>query len=291
MARMCGFDAVKYILIVVGGLTATGAVFGVPAFANGVTNGTVNIAALDEASGVAVSRNNPGVIWTENDSGNAAVVYALSPQGRLLGTYALPGNTDNEDIGMGPGPIPNISYLYVADIGDNSFNRSNIALYQIPEPAVYFWPTNSHFVNRAMKGTRTIKLTYPDGAQNAESEFVDPITGDWFVLTKAATTSRIYTATKSQLDTSTNITLTFVGTLGFDIPSAADISPLGNEIIVRQEDFARLYRRTNGQTIGSALQSAPISIPVAGTAKGEPNGEAIAFDSYGGGYFTLSESS
>lgn len=291
VARMSWAGAVTLVLILIGSVIPAESTLGAPAFASGVTNGTVNITALDEASGVAASRNNPGVLWSENDSGNSAVVYALSPQGRLLGTYVLPGNTDNEDVGMGPGPIGGISYLYVADIGDNSSTRSSIALYQIPEPAVYDWQTNSPFANREMKGARVIKLTYPDGAHNAEAEFVDPVTGDWFVLTKAATTSRIYTATKAQLDASTNITLSLVGTLGFDVPSAADISPLGNEIIVRQEDFARLYPRTNGQSIASAFQSAPVSIPVAGTAGSEPNGEAIAFDSFGGGYFTLSESS
>ena len=66
--------------------------FAAPTFANAVTNGTINIPSLDEASGIAASRNNPGVLWTENDSGNAAVVYAIDPQGRNLGAYALPGN-------------------------------------------------------------------------------------------------------------------------------------------------------------------------------------------------------
>ena len=32
---------------------------------------------------------------------------------------------------------------------------------------------------------RTITLVYPDGAHNAEAEFVDPVTGDWFVLIDA----------------------------------------------------------------------------------------------------------
>src|ERR1700749_1609546 len=78
--------------------------FAFPTFANAVTNGIVNIPKLVEASGIAASRNNPGVLWTENDSGNSAVVYAIDSQGRNLVTYALPGNTDNEDIGIGPGP-------------------------------------------------------------------------------------------------------------------------------------------------------------------------------------------
>ena len=271
-------------------LTLPGLASAAPAFARAVTNGIINIPLLTEASGIAASRNNPGVLWTENDSGNAAVAYAIDSQGRNLGTYALPGNTDNEDIGIGPGPVANVSYLYVADIGDNNANRSSIQIYQTPEPAVYFWQTNTPVSNRAMKGTRTIFVTYPDGAHNAEAEFVDPVTGDWFVLTKAAGTSRIYTAPKASLDTTTNITLTFVRTLPFNVSSGADISPLGNEILVRQEDFAGLWTRTNGQSISNAFASLSNSIPVTGTAGGEPNGEAIGFDYYGGGYFTVSDS-
>jgi hypothetical protein len=258
-------------------------------FADAVTNGIVDIPKLTEASGIAASRVNPGVLWTENDAGNAAVVYAIDSQGRNLGTYALPGNIDNEDIGVGPGPVANVSYLYVTDIGDNNSNRTNIALYQAPEPAVYFWQTNNPLSKSEMSGMRVITLTYPDGAHDAEAEFLDPVTGDWFVLTKAKT-SRIYTAPKASLDTSTNILLTLVGTLAFDKPSGADISPSGNEILVRQENFAQLFTRANGQSISNAFDGTPIGIPVVGTADGEPNGEAIGFDYYGGGYFTLSDS-
>lgn len=259
-----------------------------PTFANALTNGVVNIPLLKEASGIVASRNNPGVLWVEQDSGNAAVVYALDSQGRNLGTYALPGNTDNEDICIGPGPVTNVAYLFIADIGDNSASRANIALYQVPEPAVYFWQTNAPVANRAMKGVRTIKLTYPDGPHNAEAGFVDPATGDWFLLTKASGTSRIYQAPKALLDSTTNIVLTFVRTLGFDVVSGADISPMGNEILVRQEEFAGLWTRTNGQSISNVFASASTAIPVAGTPA-EPNGEAVGFDYYGGGYFTVTD--
>src|ERR1019366_8720890 len=263
--------------------------FAAPSFAKAVTNGMVNIPLLTEASGIAASRNNPGVLWTENDSGNPAVVYAIDAQGRTLGSYALPSNTDNEDIGIGPGPVTNVSYLYVADIGDNTAGRTSIAIHQIPEPAVYFWQTNTPVAGRAMKGARTITLTYPDGPHDAEAEFMDPVTGDWFVLTKANTSS-IYTAPKALLDVSSNIVLTFVRTLPFKKPNGADISPLGNEILVRQEDFAQVFTRTNGQPISSAFSQASNGIPVVGTAGGEPNGEAIGVDYFGGGYFTLSDS-
>jgi len=258
-----------------------------PTFASGVTNGIVSISGLSEASGVAASRNNANVLWTHNDSGHPAVVLAIDTQGRLLGTYTLPGNTDNEDIAIGPGPVAGVSYLYVGDIGDNSAARSSIKIYQIPEPMIYARQYTNP-VTAALKGARTITLTYPDGARDAEAMFVDSATGDLFILSKE-TTSRIYTAPKSQLDTNDNFALTFVRTLAFTVPDAADISPSGNEIIVRRESFAQLWSRAPGQTISSAFGGTATTIPVIGTANGEPNGEAIGFDSAGSGYFTLSD--
>src|SRR3989442_1558215 len=97
-----------------------------PTFANGVTNGIVSISGLTEASGVVSSRNNADVLWTHNDSGHPAQVFAIDTQGRLLGTYAIPGNTDNDDIATWPGPVPNVSYFYVGDIVDNGFTRASI---------------------------------------------------------------------------------------------------------------------------------------------------------------------
>lgn len=259
-----------------------------PTFATELTNGIVDIAGLTEASGVAASRNNANVLWTHNDSGHPAVVYAIDAFGRLLGEYNLPGNTDNEDIAMGPGPVTNVSYVYVGDIGDNPATRANIKIYQIPEPAVY----GRQFTNPVTvtpKGTRTITLTYPDGPRDAEALMVDSVSGDLFILTKESPT-RIYTASKSALDTNTSFELTFLRTLNFGYPNAADISPSGNEIIVRHENFARLWLRASGQDIPTALSGTAIPIPVTGTANGEPNGEAIGFDAVGRGYFTMSDS-
>lgn len=261
-----------------------------PTFSNAVSAGTVSISALTECSGMVASRNNANVLWTHNDSGDSARVFALDTQGRLLGTYTLGvTHTDYEDIGYGPGPVTNLMYLFVGDIGDNGESRSNIRVYQIPEPAVYARQYTNP-ATAAVKGLRTITLTYPDGAHNAEGLFVDPWTGDLFITTKQSSVCRIYTAPRSQLDTNNSFALTFVRQINFDIVSAADISPRGNEIIFRQEDFARLWTRAPGQTISNALAASPVIIPVVGTPT-EPNGEAVCFDSIGGGYFTLSETS
>src|SRR5882724_6523392 len=164
-----------------------------PTFTNGVSQGTVsNSVGLVEASGLAASQNNAGVLWAHNDQGDTNRIFALDTNGRKLGVYRLTGgvHVDYEDIGIGPGPVTNVSYLYVGDIGDNNSDRSNIIVYQIPEPAVYRRQAASPVTN-SLKGVRAITLTYPDGARDAEAMFVDPVTGDLFIASKAST-SRIY---------------------------------------------------------------------------------------------------
>ena len=36
--------------------------------------------------------------------------------------------TKGEDIAIGPGPITNLQYLYVGDIGDNNVSRSSVVI-------------------------------------------------------------------------------------------------------------------------------------------------------------------
>ena len=260
-----------------------------PVFSNAVSLGTVDINALDEPSGLAASRHNEGVLWTHNDSGDTARVFALDTHGRLLGTYKLPGVSqyDYEDIAIGPGPVTNVIYVHVGDIGDNFSVRANLKIYQFPEPAVYLRQVSSP-PTFTIKGLRTLTLTYPDGARNAESLLVDPWSGDVFIATKEPNISRIYMATKAQMDAGAPITLSFVREIDFDLATSGDLSPTGREIVLRQRNYARLWTRAPGQSVGAALGGVPIPIPVVGRPA-EINGESIAFDALGRGYFTLSD--
>jgi hypothetical protein len=47
----------------------------------------------EEASGIADSRLNPGMLWVQEDSGNPPELHLLSHQGQLLRTIAVPGTT------------------------------------------------------------------------------------------------------------------------------------------------------------------------------------------------------
>ena len=91
---------------------------------------------ITEASGLAVSRDNGGVVWTHNDSGGAASLYALGRRGELRATLPLSGaiNVDWEDMAIGPGPAGGPDWLYAADIGDNDAVRPSVRVYRVAEP-------------------------------------------------------------------------------------------------------------------------------------------------------------
>ncbi|WP_332911344.1 hypothetical protein [Algoriphagus boritolerans] len=84
-------------------------------------------------------------------------------------------NRDWEDIAVGPGPGGK-SYIYVADIGDNAGNNKSGRIYRFPEP--------SKIEKKNTVKPEVLKFTYPNGAMDAESLFVDPISGDLFIVSK-----------------------------------------------------------------------------------------------------------
>ncbi|MGK0185142.1 MAG: hypothetical protein ACI9R3_000917 [Verrucomicrobiales bacterium] len=265
-----------------------------PTFGSVVEKGIVSVPDLVEASGLVASRANPNVFWTHNDKGGSAEVFAFGLDGAHLGTYRLPdtGSIDYEDMAMGPGPVKGIDYLYVGDIGDGNKTpeRGSIQVYRFPEPAVYR-ELSANPVTADLAGVAKLDLQYPDGAKNAEAMMIDPLTGDLYIVprVKAPDKAGIYRATRQQLLSEETIVMARTGWVDFDVASGGAISPTGLEIALRQETFARIWKRAAAQTITEALAGDPISLPIVGKPV-EKNGEAIAFDPEGRGYFSLSDS-
>jgi len=100
----------------------------VPEFLSGRRVGTVQTELIHEASGIAASRKNPGVLWVHNDSGDSARLYAVNLEGKLVAVCRIKGARarDWEDIAVGPGPGPRQDYLYIGDIGDNGAKHKSI---------------------------------------------------------------------------------------------------------------------------------------------------------------------
>jgi hypothetical protein len=185
-----------------------------PEFDNGTQVGILNNAdPLNEASGLAASRQNPNVLWTHEDDYDQ-YIFAMNTEGTILGKYRVgTGGYDVEDIAIGPGPTEGVDYLYAGHIGDNDAVRSNIYVRRVPEPAVGSTPWDGSTVT-TLSGVSTITLQYLDGAKDAESLMIDT-NGDMYIVSKRSASNKVYRAAYPQSTTSTTI-LELVATLPAD---------------------------------------------------------------------------
>jgi hypothetical protein len=73
-----------------------------------------------ESSGLVASRRHAGVLWTHNDSGDAARLFAIGRDGRVLATLRLAGVQARDWEAMAVGRDDRgAPALFVGDIGDN----------------------------------------------------------------------------------------------------------------------------------------------------------------------------
>jgi hypothetical protein len=234
--------------------------WGLPAASVGpcvVTHGPAMLPELPEASGLAVSRRSPGVLWSHNDSGSAAVLFALDTAGTMLGRVRVPIRTrDWEDVSAAR--CASAECLYIADIGDNKSTRQRVQIYRIPEPAPGDTETAPPEVFTA---------SYADGPHNAEAMFV--VGADLFIVTR----DRLAGVYRSTISGSRELTFQRIGQLGLAAVTDAEASRDGKSVVVRTSHEAVLYR-TDELIRGGNVPY--LRIPIDGLK--EAQGEGVALD-------------
>lgn len=254
-----------------------------PKFGNRVDCGLVEYDRIREASGIAASRQNAGVLWTHNDSGGKNRLFALNTKGKHLGVYIIAGidARDWEDIAIGPGPVEGQHYLYIGNIGDNDRKYEYKYIYRIPEPRV---DSSQAPVDTTLFGAETIAVFYPRANYDAEALMVDPLTKDIYILTKGDTSSHVFRAAYPQ-SIKRGTCLEQVATLPLGWVVGGDISPSGDEILVKTYPAIYYWHRLPEQNFEEAFKKAPAVLPYIW----EPQGEAVGWKADGNGYFTISE--
>jgi hypothetical protein len=252
-------------------------------FADARNMGEIQHPELIEASGMVVSRSNPGLIWVHNDSGDKSRLFLIDTNGRHYGIFNVVGtkNRDWEDIAIGPGPERGKNYIYIGDIGDNIGNREIKQIYRVPEPDLKAMQLPA---DRKIRGAETISFRYPDGNRDAETLIVDPFTRDIYVVSKREPMVHVYLAKYPQ-PVNEIITLEHVATLDISIATGGDISSNGREILIRTYADIYYWVRKNSEPLAETFKREPKRLPY----EMEPQGEAIAWKVDGSGYFTLSE--
>jgi hypothetical protein len=220
------------------------------------------------------------VLWTHNDSGDEARVFALDQGGAVLAVVRLEGVTavDWEDIASDG------TDLFVGDIGDNEGVRDPVTVYRFaaPDPA-------GGDVTLGPDQYQAITLHYPGGPRDAEALLVDPVTRDLVIVHKRfGGSSEVYQAPEADWSDG-EATLERVGTIDpgstvLDAVTAGDVGANGQVVGIRTYARVLVWARDEGQSVAEALvHNAPCEAPVAV----EVQGEALAFTP--DGYVTVSE--
>lgn len=242
--------------------------------------GEVTAPQTSELSGLVASRRRPGVLWSLNDSGNPAQLFALRTDGTVLGTYTVPGaqNVDWEDIAAGP------RGLYLADIGDNESSRPTIDVYRVPEPPVGVGAP------AATAPAVRFTLRYAAGPRDAETLLVDPHSGAFVVVSKEFRTggaSRVYSAPRPVAGGTATLRLVRradVESSGF--ATAGDISRRGDVVVVRTYTDVFVWPRRRGTSLAGTFRRRPCAVQ---TLTVDGQGEAIALFPSGRGFWTVPE--
>ena len=239
--------------------------------------GTFHSPRVRESSGIAVSRAHSGVLWTHNDSGDDAYVYATDLAGSDSGFVRIRGARaiDWEDIALGPCPTRRGACLYIADTGDNARTRKSVVIYAVPEPDP---PGRGRGPVRSAPAAM-LRLRYAGGPDDVEAIYVSPRDSALYLVSKGRSgVVQLYRVPPTAWGGDTTITVSALEPLPI-VPFAplgrlvtgAAIRPDGRLVAVRT--YTEIYTFVPGA--GGRLK--PSGRPVCNVTGLELQGEAIDF--------------
>jgi hypothetical protein len=236
-------------------------------FPKQIDDGVVQLAELPkddfkECSGLAVSRQFPGVLWTHND-GTDRRLFAINREGEKLAEFELNGVFvwDFEDLAM-----DEQNRLYAADIGNNLLVRPRLTVYRFAEPD----PKSNA---RALKVEAWWSLGFPKEGFDAEGIFIWKDFGYLVSKTPKGDKARLYSWPLSAVGK--QIKLKEIGKLEVKSPvTGADLSQDGKTLGLVATDGAYVIDVPDG--VESAIKPEAVHVK---TKAGQIEG--CAFDKDG----------
>jgi endonuclease/exonuclease/phosphatase family metal-dependent hydrolase len=235
---------------------------------------------INEASGLARSQREAGVLWTMNDSGKP-LLYAISHDGTHLGKVELKKSDNRDWEDLASFVLDGEPYLLIADIGDNLARRKKGTLYVAKEPRTDEDKTRVDW---------EIDFEYPNGPRDAESAAVDIDNERVLILSKRDIPPALYEVPLRTEDD--KVMATWLGTIdSLPKPSRRDVEfapktkdwhwqPVGMDIsqdnraaVILTYRAVYYYLRRPGQDWFEALNAQPIRIGLGNFR----DAEAVAF--------------
>lgn len=255
--------------------------------------GKIKSADITESSGLAASRCQENVLWTHNDSGDDAYIFALDQSGNNLGTWKIANaeNIDWEDIASFKDEAGKC-FIYIGEIGDNKLRRREHAVIRVAEPTVSDATKLSSKKNSLnIDAFEFARFVYPDFDQDAETLMVEPKSGDIYVVTKRVSgPAGVYRIKPNFGNTETQraekMPEISVPAIPNGFVTGGDISPDGKRMVIC--DYTQAYEWTlpeNVTQFDEIWKQTPSSIDL-----GKRNGgESVCYSASGLSIFATSE--
>jgi len=251
-------------------------------FSAPVNIGQIQSDELSEISGMVASIKNNGSFWVINDSGNTAKLYLIDLSGHILSSYELnnTSNVDWEDIAIMVDQKTGASKIVIADIGDNMAIRDHVKIIIVDEP------DTKKETGRSITPSSTYRLKYEDGARDAETLLIDPISNKLFIVSKREDKVRLYEL--PPLKSSEGIqAMTFKQSFELKSITSGAISADGSEILLKNYSKIYYWKRSEDQSLMEVLRTKHELL----NYNPEPQGESITWNTDASGFYTLSEKS
>ena len=246
-----------------------------------------------EASGMAVSCDNPNFLWIVNDSGAAPEIHLVQTDGESRGKLRIldAENRDWEDLNSFK--LDGKSYLLVADVGDNAAKRETCTLYILQEPSL---PAAGKLLDSTLRSSWQIQFRYEDGPRDCESVAVDVSDGKIILLSKRTLPPAVYELPLRKPKKDTILTAKKVGQTAVKAPAVRAI-PFCNQPtsldISSDSSFATvvtyysvfLFSKSSKQSWAQAFAQNPIILQPHGLAQAE----SVAISEDGKTIYTISE--
>lgn len=255
--------------------------------------GKIKSADIIESSGLAASRCQENVLFTHNDSGDDAYIFALDLSGDNLGTWKIANaeNIDWEDIATYKDKNGKC-FIYIGEIGDNKLRRQEHAIYRITEPTVSEATKSTSKKNSlTIDAFEVVRFVYPDFDQDAETLMVEPKSTEIYVVTKRVSgPAGVYrikpTFGSVETQRAEKVTELAVPAIPNGFVTGGDISPDGKRMVIC--DYAQAYEWSlpeNVTQFDEIWRQEPIRIDL-GKRSG---GESVCYSVNGTSIFATSE--
>ena len=267
-------------------------------YSNPVSTKVLKDADLMEISGIAVSYQNPGILWVHNDSGGKATLFAIRFDGAIAAKLVLEGAVNIDWEALSLNPCGKDECLFIGDTGDNSLNRNDYSIIVVKEP---FIPQDSSGLEINDDTWVKIPISY-EGVphQNSEAMAIDN-NGAVYIFSKEISLTNVF---KAEFLEESGTEFKFIGSIntGAKVPgypdiaqpslvTAADINRNGTRLLLRtygiyttDNDGIREYLFSKGN-VEEIFSNTPFFVPEGR----DMQGEAIGYDPFTGGYVHVSE--